>query len=109
MCPQPTGSMSSRMCFQETMRYGDPDRVPYFEEGIRKDVIKSWYRQGLSRETNISELFKTDHSYEVELDFDPLSTLHKRPTSLKELSLLRNHLNPENLSRFWSPGQFRGR
>jgi hypothetical protein len=83
------------------MRFGKPDHVPYFEEGIRKDVIKTWYQQGLSRKTNISDLFKTDHSYEIELDFDPLSILHKQPTTFEELSLLRNHLNGEKLSRFW--------
>lgn len=93
--------MTSRQRFHETMRFGNPDRVPYFEEGIRKDVIKTWYRQGLSRETNISDLFKTDHLYEVDLDFDPLSTLHKQPTSRDELSSLRNHFNLGNFSRFW--------
>ena len=39
MNPQPTTkAMSSRERFRETMSYGKPDRVPYFEEGIRKDV-----------------------------------------------------------------------
>jgi hypothetical protein len=32
--------MNSRDRFCETMRYGAPDRVPYFEEGIRDDVLK---------------------------------------------------------------------
>lgn len=30
--------MTSRQRFHETMRFGNPDRVPYFEEGIRKEI-----------------------------------------------------------------------
>jgi len=81
------------------MEYGKPDRVPYFEEGIREDVLRIWYRQGLSQKIKLSDLFKTDLSFEIDLDFDPLSILEKHPISLKELSFLRNQLNSENLTR----------
>ena len=30
--------MTSRQRFWETMHYGRPDRLPYFEEGIREHV-----------------------------------------------------------------------
>ncbi len=40
--------MNSRERFRETMEYGKPDRVPYFEEGIRDDVLSLWRRQGLA-------------------------------------------------------------
>ena len=76
--------MNSRQRFHETMRFGSPDRVPYFEEGIRKDVIKAWHKQGLSRKTKISDLFQTDQFYEV--DLDPFADLHKYPTSRDELA-----------------------
>ena len=39
--------MNSRERFLETMRFGRPDRVPYFEEGIRKEVVRAWRKQGL--------------------------------------------------------------
>ena len=39
--------MNSRQRFQQTMRYGAPDRVPYFEEGLRDDVLERWHKQGL--------------------------------------------------------------
>lgn len=91
--------MTNRQRFHETMRFGKPDRVPILEEGIRKDVIKSWRRQGLSKTKNFSDLFKTDHSYEV--DLEPFFNLHKYPTSHKELASLRKHFNPENLARIW--------
>ncbi len=41
------GDMNSRRRFLETMQYGTPDRVPYFEEGIRDEVLKVWHSQGL--------------------------------------------------------------
>jgi hypothetical protein len=31
--------MNSRDRFLETMRFGQPDRVPYFQEGLRRDVL----------------------------------------------------------------------
>lgn len=91
--------MTSRQRFHETMRFGTPDRVPYFEEGIRKDVIKTWYRQGLSRNISISDLFNTDYSHEI--DLAPISALHK-PHSLREkFSLWRNHYTANSLFRLW--------
>ena len=45
--------MDSRERFFEVMHYGKPDRVPYFEEGIRKEVLKLWRKQGLPRGADI--------------------------------------------------------
>jgi|GEM_PF-1500566 hypothetical protein len=39
--PRPQGEMTSAERFREIMRFGSPDRVPYFEEGIRDEVIKA--------------------------------------------------------------------
>ena len=39
--------MNNRERFFETLHYGNPDRVPYFEEGIREDVIAAWKEQGM--------------------------------------------------------------
>ena len=38
--------MNSRERFLETMRFGKPERVPYFEEGIRKEVVQSLAEAG---------------------------------------------------------------
>ncbi len=57
MNPLPPEKMSSRERFRETMGYGRPDRVPYFEEGIRKDVLREWRTQGLARAADLSEMF----------------------------------------------------
>lgn len=87
------------------MRYGSPDHVPYFEEGIRKDVIQAWYHQGLSRDVLISDLFKTDQFYELALEYDPLSTLKKYPTSLDELAPLRKKSISGSSLRYWRKKQ----
>jgi uroporphyrinogen decarboxylase len=92
--------MTSRQRFRETMHYGAPDRIPYFEEGIRKDVIRVWHQQGLSPKTNIYELFPTDHFNEVLLDVDPHPEFKVWPQSLPALDLLDNRLDPDDPSRF---------
>ena len=91
--------MNSRQRFLETMRYGKPDRVPYFEEGIRKEVIKAWRRQGLSREADITEMFPSDEREVIEPDLEPSSKLRKWPTSRSDLKELRRRLDPYKRGR----------
>ncbi len=42
-----TTGMNSRERFHATMNFGHPDRVPYFEEGIREEVLSAWRAQGM--------------------------------------------------------------
>jgi hypothetical protein len=88
--------MNSRERFLEVMRYGKPDRVPYFEEGIRKEVLKAWRRQGLPRSAELSRLFPTDRNEEMEVDVDPHPQIKRWPASLPELDVLRRSLNPND-------------
>ncbi|MEJ2052335.1 MAG: uroporphyrinogen decarboxylase family protein, partial [Calditrichaceae bacterium] len=90
--------MTNRQRFHETMNFGTPDRAPYFEEGIRNDVIKAWRKQGLSRKTKISDLFQTDHFNEI--DLDPFSDLNNLPESPEDLSGFKVHLNKSVLPQF---------
>ena len=86
--------MNSRERFLEVMRYGRPDRVPYFEEGIRKEVLKAWRKQGLPRGAELSQMFPTDRHEEMEVDVDPHPTIDRWPATLAELDVLRGSLNP---------------
>jgi hypothetical protein len=97
--------MTNRQRFQETMRFGSPDHVPYFEEGIRKDVIQNWYKQGFPRGSKISDLFQTDQFYEIALEYDPLSTLRKKPTSRDELVPLRKTKVSDRPWQYWRKKQ----
>ena len=94
--------MSSRERFRETMGYGIPDRVPYFEEGIRSDVLRAWRTQGLTKDTDLATLFPCDHRERIEVDLEPrpklLSRLDKI-TDLKKLNGLAGSApgNPESM------------
>ncbi|MGD8370286.1 MAG: uroporphyrinogen decarboxylase family protein [Syntrophobacterales bacterium] len=97
--------MNSRQRFLETMRYGKPDRVPYFEEGIRKDVLKAWRRQGLPAQADLAQMFPSDRREVIEADLDPRPKLKKWPTSRSEINTLRKHLDPYTRGRLpwgWS-------
>ena len=94
--------MTNRERFLRTMNYSNPDRVPYLEEGIREDVLESWYEQGLPSNKMISDLFEFDQQLEIDIKFDPLLYLQNYPNSLNKLNILRKELERLNLSNVWS-------
>jgi len=97
--------MTSRQRFLRTMRYEKPDRVPYFEEGIRSEVIRAWRGQGLARNADISQMFPSDRREEIEVDLDPRPKLKRWPTLRDELDVLRRSLDPNDprrLPKKWS-------
>ena len=104
---QASASMTSRGRFLEVMRLGHPDRVPYFEEGIRDEVIHVWETQGLSGRRELEKDFPSDARERVALDLDPRPALKKWPATEKDLDLFRQHLNPDDPKRF--PGQWKKR
>ena len=97
--------MNSRERFRETMGYGKPDRVPYFEEGIRDDVLSRWRGQGLAPGADLSLMFPCDMREELIVDLEPLPQPRKWPTSSPELDALRRRLDPDDprrLPRKWA-------
>ena len=97
--------MTSRERFRETMRYGNPDRVPYFEEGIRQEVIKAWRKQGLSADADLTEMFPSDQRKRIDPDLEPRLKFTKWPTHLSELSRFQRRLNPDHKWRL--PGKWK--
>jgi hypothetical protein len=91
--------MNSRERFIETMRYGNPDRVPYFREGVRPDVLKAWRAQGLPQESDLWARFASDRREEVVLDLRPHPEPRTWPTGMEELDDLRSRLDPHDDSR----------
>lgn len=79
--------MTSRERFLEVMRFGYPDRVPYFEEGIRDEVIHVWQGQGLSGKRELERAFPSDVREKMELDLDPRPELKRWPTTEKDLDI----------------------
>jgi len=97
--------MNSRRRFLETMRYGHPDRVPYFEEGIRKEVLKAWRKQGLAADADLTKMFTTDEREEIDLDVDPHPWPKKWPSTRDELKAFVRRLDPSDRSRL--PGDWK--
>ncbi len=92
--------MNSRERFLATMQYGQPDRVPYFEEGIRREVLRAWTKQGLPSESEFIRMFPCDKREEIQLELDPIP--RRWPASKSELEAFKNSLDPE------SPGRWPG-
>ena len=91
--------MNSRERFLETMSYGSPDRVPYFEEGIRKEVLREWRKQGLPKDTDIAQLFPSDQREVIEVDLEPKPKFNKWPRSRSDLEELFRRLLPYGRGR----------
>jgi hypothetical protein len=99
MVPQTQIKMSTRERFRETMAHGKPDRVPYFEEGIRKDVLKAWRTQGLAKDADLSKMFTTDFRERIEVDLEPRPYLISRLDKISDLKKFQHRLNPNDKRR----------
>jgi len=97
--------MNGRTRFLETMHFGHPDRVPYFEEGIRKDVLKAWRKQGLEEAADLANMFTTDQREEIDLDVDPRPWPKCWPSSRSDLKAYAASINPDDRSRL--PGNWK--
>ena len=100
-----TKAMSSRERFMETMCYGTPDRVPYFEEGIRKDVLRAWRTQGLARSTDLAKLFPSDQRERIEVDLEPRPKFTARFDKMADVEKFKRRLDPTDKKRLpsrWS-------
>jgi uroporphyrinogen decarboxylase len=97
--------MNSRERFKTTMRFGKSDRIPYFEEGIRKEVLHAWTKQGLPSESEFFRMFPCDRREEIQLELDPIPPPKRWPASETELEEFRNRLQPGQSERWpndWS-------
>lgn len=102
--------MNNRERFYETLHYGEPDRVPYFEEGIREDVIAVWRKQGLPE--NEIPWDQADERQEIKLDVEPHPYFEIWPSMFSELENLPQRLDPLDPSRLpenWDPERLRKR
>ena len=104
--------MNSRKRFYETIHYGKPDRVPYFEEGIRPETLDVWREQGFIQGADPRELFPFDRREEIKLDVGPHPKFQVWPSTTGELEILRERLDsadPSHLPDNWNPERLRKR
>jgi hypothetical protein len=92
-------SMNSKERFNETMDYGTPDRVPYFEEGIREEVITKWEQQGWNPKIELTREFPTDRREEIILDLEYHPSKYGWPRSDDDLNEFCARLDPLESSR----------
>lgn len=88
--------MNSRQRFRETMSFGRPDRVPFFEEGIRKKVLKAWKTQGMPSDVPFSQLFPLDGRIDIQPELEPHPDLAKWPTERSDLKAFERGLDVED-------------
>jgi hypothetical protein len=81
------------------MRYGDIDRAPLFEEGIRTEVLSLWRRQGMPFESSIHDDFIFDKREEAQPNLDPIPPLKIWPNSMEDIKEFRRRLNPNHRMR----------
>ena len=91
--------MNSRQRFLETMQYGTPDRVPYFEEGLRAEVLGHWRRQGLPSADALRKQFPSDKRERIELNLEPIPHLMRWPTAPADMNTFRKHFKLDERRR----------
>jgi hypothetical protein len=91
--------MNSQERFRQTMSYGQPDKVPLFVEGIRKDVINTWQLEGMPPGKSLSELFMSDQRVEITPELEPRPRLAKRPAEGSDIKALERSLDPDDPGR----------
>jgi hypothetical protein len=91
--------MDASTRFYKAIHFGNPDRVPYFEEGIRPETLEVWRAQGLPDNLDPQQQFPFDRRAEIRLNLDPRPGFEKWPTSSAELDSLSERLNPADPDR----------
>lgn len=91
--------MDNHQRFHESLHYGKPDRIPYFEEGIREDTLLAWQEQGLPDGADPLAGFPADGREEIKLDVEPHPWFERWPTDFRDLDALRERLDPLDDSR----------
>lgn len=91
--------MNNRERFTKTIHYDTPDRIPYFEEGIRAETLDAWREQGMPADFDPQAQFPSDGREEIKLDVDPHPYFKVWPSTMKELDSLGNYLDPTDPRR----------
>jgi hypothetical protein len=91
--------MNGQDRFLKTVKFEAVDRPPLFEDGIREEVIRSWYSQGLGKQDELESLFRFDHREEIETNLEPLPNLTHWPKSMNGLKKLTTRLDPYDPQR----------
>lgn len=97
--------MNSRERFIGVAHSGPVDRVPYFEEAIRREVLKRWHTQGLDKrinEDNYIDFFGLDRYEYIYLWLEPSSGRLETKEDVERLKKrYRDHPPSFRHQQFW--------
>lgn len=91
--------MTHRHRFHVTMESGSPDRVPYFQEGIRDEVLEAWRRQSPGAVEAQAWVLWADPKVELQPDLEPAPAMPGRPRSRTDLAEMERRLDPHDAGR----------
>jgi hypothetical protein len=91
--------MTHRRRFHETMELGSPDRVPYFQEGIRAEVLEAWRRQSPGAVEAHAWVLRADPKVELKPELEPVPAMPGRPRSRSDLAEMERRLDPHDTGR----------
>ena len=91
--------MNDRQRFLEVMRFGKPDRLLLFGEGMRSQVLRTWRKQGLRDNQELSQFFHYDAYEEFCPNLEAGIDLLRLDPSGAGLSALQRSLDPGDPSR----------
>ena len=61
--------MTDRERFLETMRFGTPDRIPYWEFGVFGHTLERWRKEGLPANASLDDYFGFDKRERIAVNF----------------------------------------
>jgi hypothetical protein len=73
--------------------------VPYFEEGLRDDVLEQWHQQGLPPDADLAAMFHTDRRVRLPVNIEPIPPMEKPLTTRADFEELRRRLDPNDPKR----------
>lgn len=91
--------MNSRQRFLSIIKGDLPDRPPLFPEGIREETLIAWRSQGLPGGVDLANLFEYDPFEQLDPDIYPSLEIKDWSTPERDLSFLRQNLDPEDARR----------
>ena len=92
--------MTGRERFVRTMRFEQVDRAPFWEEGLREDVLSRWGEQEGWKEVDHFEVFGLDRRETFQPDLQPIPKLRSRVRTTRALEHLGARYSPTSRRRF---------
>jgi uroporphyrinogen decarboxylase len=92
--------LNSRERFAASLRFQQPDRIPFYDEEIREETLARWYEQGLPKGRDPRELFRLEKWDIVPVNLEMIPEFQGRFRSRKDFERLKKSFNPDDTSRY---------